>query len=564
SLTPLNADQIYDILNQGYEYEKQLLIRKRYLLESIEAVHGESNDELYALAGVQLDDFQALQSFAVGILRIYEKTVNQDTIRPSYDFRSPALKMTFEFQRAVKVSHQRLRSASTVSNKYSEQHKHSNSNKYNAETYDVDSVKEILNDMLKEVSENADQLEEDMQQNMIVFSADNAKVETVLRLGRDNVNENVVNAIVDQDNNEYVLMRPSDTTVIIEDLQLIHDFILILVTSFIFGGMFVCIGLPAFFGYILAGIILGPSGYNMIQEFIQIETLAQLGVVLIVFVLGLEFSLEKIRRMWKIALEGAITLLLVIVLFFVLIAYIIGADYKEAIFVGACISLSSTAVVVKCIRLDQLEHLYGLLVMQDVILGFMLAIIPALSNTGFQVALAVIKISVSFTLFGLTCYATVKLIPVTVCLFKKTLPVHLVLKSHELMLLGTMAICMTMLIISEHLGLGMELGCFAAGVIIRSQKNMYETSLVAIEPVRDLFACLFFAAIGLHTYPTFLASEAMLLLILASGVIGFKFIATCIILYLFKFDIHKSSKMAIALAQISEFGFVLASRAKQL
>lgn len=138
------------------------------------------------------------------------------------------------------------------------------------------------------------------------------------------------------------------------------------------------------------------------------------------------------------------------------------------------------------------------------------------------------------------------------------------MKNHELMLLGTVAVCMTMLIISEYLGLGMELGCFAAGVIIRSRKDMYETSLAVIEPVRDLFACLFFAAIGLHTYPSFLASEAMLLLILASGVIGFKFIAMCIILYLFKFDIHKSSTMAIALAQISEFGFVLASRAKQL
>jgi Kef-type K+ transport system membrane component KefB len=136
--------------------------------------------------------------------------------------------------------------------------------------------------------------------------------------------------------------------------------------------------------------------------------------------------------------------------------------------------------------------------------------------------------------------------------------------NHELTLLGTMAVCMTMLIISEHLGLGMELGCFAAGVIIRSRKGMFETSLTVIEPVRDMFACLFFASIGLHIYPSFLASEAMLLLTLAAGVIGFKYIATCVILYLFKFDIQKSSTMAIALAQISEFGFVLASRAKQL
>ncbi|CEG67082.1 hypothetical protein RMATCC62417_03555 [Rhizopus microsporus] len=562
-LIPLNAETIYKILQKGYNHEKQLIMKKKRLFESIKAVHGESSDELYALAGVQLDDFQAFQSFVLGAFQIYEQTVNQDPFKASYDFRSPALKLTFEFQRAVKVSHQRLRSASSVSNKYSEQHEHMHENSHEEEE-DVDSVKEIVKDMLKEVSENADQLEEDMQQNMILFSADNAKVETVLKLGRDNPNEDMINAIVDQDNNEYVLMRPSDTTVIIEDLQLIHDFVLILITAFVFGWIFSCIGLPAFFGYILAGVIIGPSGYNLIQELIQVETLAQLGVVLIVFVLGLEFSLEKIRKMWRIALEGAVTLLLVTVLFFLLMAYMLGADYKEAIFVGACISLSSTAVVVKCIRLDQLDHLYGLLVMQDVILGFMLAIIPALSNTGIQVAIAVLKITVSFTIFGLVCYSIVKLIPIAPRILQKVLPVQLIMKNHELMLLGTVAVCMTMLIISEYLGLGMELGCFAAGVIIRSRKDMYETSLTVIEPVRDLFACLFFAAIGLHTYPSFLASEAMLLLILASGVIGFKFIAMCIILYLFKFDIHKSSTMAIALAQISEFGFVLASRAKQL
>jgi Kef-type K+ transport system membrane component KefB len=76
--------------------------------------------------------------------------------------------------------------------------------------------------------------------------------------------------------------------------------------------------------------------------------------------------------MWRLALGGAITILVVTVLFFVVMALIIGANMKETIFVAACISLSSTAVVVKCIKLDQLDHLYGLLVMQDVILGFML------------------------------------------------------------------------------------------------------------------------------------------------------------------------------------------------
>ncbi|KAI8876075.1 hypothetical protein K501DRAFT_338313 [Backusella circina FSU 941] len=572
SLSPSNGEAFIDILNQGIQHHKELDIKKDQLYNRIKKVHGDSQ-HLYEIAGVHLEDFEAFQSFVLGIFNIYANTVNQDT-----DFKSPALKLTFDFQRAIKVSHERIRSVSAaqldVSNKtsplsssssssldndaYAEHHIHNE----NEDT--TDSVKELLHGMLKEVSDNADQLEEEMQQNNLVFSSTHAVIETVLKLEDDRDSEESVATLVDQDNNEYILMRPADTTVIIEDAQLIHDFILVLVSSFLLGWMFTWIGLPAFFGYILAGIMIGPSGYNLIQELIQMETLAQLGVVLIVFVLGLEFSLDKLKKMWRLALGGAVTILLVTVAFFVLMGMILNASTKEVIFVGACVSLSSTAVVVKCIKLDQLDHLYGLLVMQDIILSFMLAVIPAFSKSGTQVFVAFFKSMISFAIFGAVCYTIVRFIPHIPRVIKRIVPIQSIQKNHELMLLATMSICMTLLVVSERLGLGMELGCFAAGVIVRSRKGMFETSLTVIEPVRDLFACLFFASIGLHIYPSFLASEAMLLLTLSGAVIGFKYVATCIILYLFKFDLAKSSTMAVALAQVSEFGFVLASRAKQL
>lgn len=206
------------MLQKGEEHEKQLKIKKDRLFQSIKAVHGETNDELYALAGVQLADYEAFQSFVLGILQVYEKTVSQEAFKSSYDFRSPALKLTFDFQRAVKISHQRLKS---VAGNYREHHTHkSPGNDYIEQGVDSklheESMKEVLNGMLKEVSENADQLEQDMQQNMILFSSDDGRIETVLKLGKDQ-NENVV-TLVDQDNNEYVMMRPSDTTVIIEGL----------------------------------------------------------------------------------------------------------------------------------------------------------------------------------------------------------------------------------------------------------------------------------------------------------------------------------------------------------
>ncbi|KAG0167931.1 Transmembrane and coiled-coil domains-containing protein 3 [Apophysomyces sp. BC1034] len=578
SFLPDDANELFDILQQGQTHLQQLQLEQRRLQKSIDAYVTIHDAGLYRLAGIKVDDFLAFETLVFGMVNVYADTVRNHS--SSYDFRTPALKLTFDFQLAIKESHQRLRTNALdnlgndfatpqplSTNTLAAPHEH-----IPGDTL-VDSretMQQMLHEMLQEVRENADQLEEGMQQHNLAFaSGDHASIETVLKVGEDNSkgeqgsDESRV-TLIDQDNNEYIMTRPSDTTVIYEDMQLLHDLILILVLSFVFGWLFSIIGLPAFFGYILAGILAGPSGYNLIKELIQTETLAQLGVVLIVFVLGVEFSLEKIQAMWRLALGGAVMILMVTVVFFVLMGAALGATAKESIFLGMCISLSSTAVVVKCIKLDHLEHLYGLLVMQDVILGFMLAVIPALAKSGIQVFFAILKIALSFAIFGLVCYAIARLLPVLPRAIRRMFPKKSIQQNHELMLLGTIAICMGMLVISEYLGLGMELGCFAAGVIVRSRKQMFEHAHVVIEPVRDLFACLFFASIGLHVYPSFLASEAVLLFTLAAAVIGFKYVVTSIVLVFFKIDLKKSSTMAVALAQISEFGFILASRAKQL
>ncbi|CAO3650793.1 unnamed protein product [Cunninghamella blakesleeana] len=599
---------------------------------------------LYQLVGVQLDDFIAFETLVFGMLRVYSNTVSLSNSQQSkdssstsnvYDYRSPALRLSYDFQLAIKASHDRFKStpwkelqewAGTTNSQQQQEN-----NGMDIETGGGggggggESMVDILQSMLQEVSETADQLEKNMHQHNLQFS--NGHLETVLKVddfsndSNDNEDEDIMDdemdpdykgddssldhrhrhhdkndmatsvvTLIDQDQNEYIMTRPFDTTIIYEDMQFLHDLILILVISFAFGMIFSFFGLPSFFGYILAGITAGPSGYNLIKELIQTETLAQLGVVLIVFVLGLECSLDRLKSMWRLALGGATLLLFITIFFFILMGVVLGGTIKESVFVGACISLSSTAVVVKVIPLDHLEHLYGLLVMQDVLLGFMLATIPALSKSGIQVIKALLHISGSFMIFAFLCYGIVLGIPY---LLKHHFPkkwtnaiINNTTLCHESILLGALAICLLMSVLSEKLGLGMELGCFAAGVMIRTMfpnttvnhsktstnSNHHHTNnsvnfellLSLISPVRDLFACLFFASIGLHIYPSFLASELILLLTLTTTVMGYKYLVTMGILISFKFDMHTCSTMAVALAQISEFVFVLASRAKQL
>ncbi|KAI7875379.1 hypothetical protein K492DRAFT_240306 [Lichtheimia hyalospora FSU 10163] len=581
-----DAIRVDRVLEQGQRFRHELLEEKQHLYESIEAFGTDNDDVLYRLANVKLNDFSAFERLVFGMFDIYDQTVHQRRQQQSYDFRTPALKLTFDFQLAIRQSHMHLRSHSinelaqlteqahqdkddpvtpTQAQGYSPHHVHVENDTPDSR----EAIQAMLQSMLQEVRQSADQLEQGMHGHNIAFSG--GTFETVMKVNNDDDaaaddsgdDNNAI--LIDQDDNEYIMTRPSDTTVIYEDMQLLHDFILIVVSSYVFGCLFAMVKLPAFFGYILAGVVTGPAGYNMITELIQTETLAQLGVVFIVFVLGLEFSLEKLRAMWRLVLGGATMILLATVLAFVVMGTLLGASLKEAVFVGACVSLSSTAVVVKCIKLDHLEHLYGLLVMQDVLLGFMLAIIPALAESGAQVMVAILKIAVSFSVFGALCYGIIKLTPSFLPrVIRTVLPNMKSTGSHELTVLGTIAVCLVMLVISDRLGLGMEIGCFAAGVLLRSRKAMFEPALAAIEPVRDLFACLFFASIGLHVYPSFLASQAMLLLVLAAGVIGFKYVATFGILVSLKIDTRKSSAMAVALAQISEFAFVLASRAKLL
>ncbi|ORX61379.1 hypothetical protein DM01DRAFT_1380297 [Hesseltinella vesiculosa] len=623
---PDDPESVFAILEKGKVYRHNLLRRKQRLNDNLRYVHDFDTSHLYQLVEMQIDDFNAFETLMFDMLDIYGATVGQAINLPPagtkggpfyrlYDYRTPALRLTYDFQMAIKASHDKFRSTPWQQiQDWASSKDSANTHEQQQQQHDTDdgeSIKALLNAMLQDVSDSADQLEQDMHQHSLKFAS--GHLETVLKVddtskqkmpspndgnhlhqddipGEDEPAADIPSIItlIDQDQNEYIMTRPADTTIIYEDMQFLHDVILILVVSFCLGLAFAMVGLPAFFGYILAGILTGPSGYNQIKELIQTETLAQLGVALIVFVLGLECSLDKLKSMYRIALGGASLIFLVTVSCFIMLGIVFGTTIKEAIFVGACISLSSTAVVVKVIPAEYMDHLYGLLVMQDVLLGFMLAMVPALSKSGIQVMRAMASVTLSFLIFAALCYTLVRfVIPMTPRLLHRWLPKRILnhlfsdlaggSSRHELAVLGSLAICLLISTISERLGLGMELGCFAAGVVIRSSSSsphhhhhpssqlpLHEALLAVVTPVRDLFACLFFASIGLHVYPSFLASELVLLLTLTVAVIGFKYIVTAGVLLLFKFDMKACSTMSIALAQISEFVFVLASRAKQL
>ncbi|GBB86449.1 hypothetical protein RclHR1_12890004 [Rhizophagus clarus] len=560
--------------NKYQNYIKKEELRKKATSEEIELSEPEIREQLEQI-NLEVSRVDALKTLVFGLLEVLDNIIDERNTNDSLsqsDFQKDILKLISTFHHTAL----KMNDTAFLEQIWSQYHVHSKNNKTDARVFihrahgaKENVASEIVDDVLQEVSNSADRLEENMQRHDFGGNSNlRGSLETVLKLEEDDEQTDWGNedeprrrghvkaiTILDVDNNEYVLTRPSDLTMFYEDARLIQDIIFIIVASFSFGWAFSSIGLPAFLGYIIAGAVLGPAGYNVIQELIQTETLSQFGVIFIVFMLGLEFSFEKLRSMWRFALGSASLIFTATLCFFILAGFIVGASVNESIFIGACVSLSSTAVVER-LQCVELKPLYGLLVMQDMLFGVLLAALPALSKSGIDVILAIGQLFFSLIVF------------VTFSLAIANIPVGWLLStvrgSHnrELFLLGSISMCLIMSQVSYMLGLGVEIGCFVAGVLIHYRRSISESSISVVEPVRDIFSCLFFACIGLHIYPSFLINEAPLLFTLTTGAVGFKFIISTITLLICDYSLNKSSTMAIGISQISEFTFVLGSKAK--
>lgn len=177
----------------------------------------------------------------------------------------------------------------------------------------------ILNEIMTEISHAADNLESELQKNVFSDSKkmEGAAFETVVKLrdgafsersSRNRLQESKeehwaselpgqgIAMLIDSSNNQYILSRPRDITVPIEDHHLVRDIVKLLVLCFIFGVFCSFFRVPPLFGYIFAGVVIGPVGYNAIASVVQVETIGEFGVIFIVFSVGLDFSPEKLRR----------------------------------------------------------------------------------------------------------------------------------------------------------------------------------------------------------------------------------------------------------------------------
>ncbi|XP_050224315.1 K(+) efflux antiporter 5 [Mercurialis annua] len=384
----------------------------------------------------------------------------------------------------------------------------------------------------------------------------------------ENEDSEDMTTLIDNKDNVFVMSnKKSKYPVLQVDLRLISDLVVVIVSAAIAGIIFSCLGQPVIVGYLLAGSLIGPGGLKFISEMVQVETVAHFGVIFLLFALGLEFSLTKLKVVGPVAVLGGLLQIVIFMFLCGITAVLCGAKLSEGIFVGFFLSMSSTAVVVKfLVERNSSNSLHGqvtigTLILQDCAVGLLFALLPVLGgSSGMLQGMAsmgklLLVLSIFLTVASVLSWSFVPR-------FLK-LMIQLSSQTNELYQLAVVAFCLLSAWCSDKLGLSLELGSFVAGVMI-STTDFAQHTLDQVEPIRNLFAALFLSGIGMLIHVHFLWNHVDILLASVLLVIVIKTAVVAVVTKAFGYGIRTSFHVGVLLAQIGEFAFVLLSRASNL
>lgn len=335
------------------------------------------------------------------------------------------------------------------------------------------------------------------------------------------------------------------------------DIILLVVFGFACGLVLHRLGQPLVLGYILAGVLLGPNTAGLtVANTHEIELLAEIGVALLLFALGLEFSLKDLQPVRRIALIGTPLQMLLTIGVGMLMGPWLGLDWRESVWLGSMISLSSTMVILKTLMAHGLlgtlssKVIIGMLIVQDLAVIPLMVVLPQLSDPagGFApVAFAALKAAVFIA--GMVVLGT-RVIPRLIGHIAK-------LGSRELFLLAITAIGLGVGYVTHLVGLSFAFGAFVAGLVL-SESDYGHQALSDIIPLRDLFGLLFFASVGMLLDLDFLVAHWREVALLVVGVSVSKGLIFAGLARVFRYGNVVPIAMGLGLFQIGEFSFVLA------
>jgi CPA2 family monovalent cation:H+ antiporter-2 len=348
-----------------------------------------------------------------------------------------------------------------------------------------------------------------------------------------------------------------------DQLALILDLGVAVGAALVAGAVARRVGQPPIVGYLLAGIAIGPFTPGFVGNVERIGLLSEIGVILLVFALGVEFSLHELIRVRRVAIgAGVLQVALIAAAASVLMA-VLGTETRAAFVVGSVLAISSTLVVAKALEeRGELDSLHGRtaigwMIVQDLATIVFIVSLPPLAGDQPTIVPLLIAIAKGGLFLALAFIAGARILPAAFAIVAR-------LGSSELFLLAVFAtVLLTAFVSSWVFGLSLALGAFVAGVLV-SESDLSHQAAAEIIPFRDLFAVLFFVAVGMQVDPIALANLAPLVVLLVLIAVVGKGLLSAGLSVAFGLPMRSAILLGAAIAQVGEFSLILASDGRRL
>lgn len=358
---------------------------------------------------------------------------------------------------------------------------------------------------------------------------------------------------------------------------LITTFVVALSLAFILGYIACRLNISPIVGYLLAGIIIGPATPGFVADHAIASELADLGVILLMFGVGLHFSIHDLYSVKKIAIPGAIGQILIATCCGAFFVHAMGWSWFASFVFGLSLSVASTVVLLRALEQWNLlktvngKLAIGWLVVEDLIMILIVVFLPPIAALGgYHDADTSVSRSMGHDILtiGITIGKAAAFIVIMLIYGRRLIPkiLHAVERtgSHELFRLAVLVIALVVAFVAAKLfGVSFALGAFFAGLILNESTLSHRAAEETL-PLRDAFAVLFFVAIGMLFQPQSVIEHPTLVVMVTMIIILGKSVAALLIVLAFRYPLYTGLIIAASLAQIGEFSFILAEMAHRL
>jgi CPA2 family monovalent cation:H+ antiporter-2 len=340
-------------------------------------------------------------------------------------------------------------------------------------------------------------------------------------------------------------------------MPVLQDILIILAASIVIIVISSKLKLPAVAGFLITGMLIGPHALALVKNPAEIDLFAEIGIVLMIFIVGIEFSLGKLKQIKKLIIKAGGGQVIITILAVVLIALLLGYKVQNSFFFGFLVSLSSTAIVLKLLQdrqevdSPQGKINLGILLFQDLCVVPMIVLVPLLALKGeLNMETTLLKTSIAVISVIVMIAAARFLMPPILNVIVKT-------RLKEIFVIGALFLCLGMAYATYKLGLSLALGAFVAGIII--SESRYSSQIVAdILPFKEGFNSLFFISVGMLLDLHYVYENYLTALGLGAGIFLLKALIVIFIVLALKYPARIAIISGLGLAQIGEFSFIIA------